>query len=71
MAPQQRLELLDGRGIVALIARDQREVVMRPELVGLQTNALAQVGGSLGQTALRVQHRAERILQQRVVRARA
>ena len=68
IAAQHHFQPLDGLFVVALIARDECEVVMRGELLRVQSCAFLQLVGGLAQPSQDVQHRAERVMQLRIRR---
>ena len=54
MTFQQRFETLDRLGVAALVPGDEREVVGRCQLLGLQPEALPEPRGGLGEMPLHV-----------------
>ena len=67
MALQKLLQHRGGLGLSTLVPRDQRQVIVRRELVRLEPQALTQTRFRIGHVPLRVQHRSQRVLQHRVV----
>ena len=68
IASQQRVQCLDGLGVVALIPGNKGEIIVGRDLPWLQTDALPQMVRGLSQAPLDVIHRSQRILQLRIVR---
>ena len=68
MALQKLLQRRGSLGLSTLVPHDQREVILRRDLVRLEPKALTQTRFRIGHVPLRVQHRPKRVLEHRVVR---
>jgi hypothetical protein len=68
MALEQPLQDVDRLGIVALIPRHERQIIVGRDLIGLQPCALAKMVGCLGQAPLKIQDRPKGVLKLRIAR---